>query len=133
MVVTGDGSLGFYVAELESFSLAGLKAVFVVGNDRAWGTERHGHYKALQRAVNTDLGEQRFELVAEGFGCDGVRVEALEGFCEQFRTALQQSGTTLFNVILDRDAGALLKSDPRLSMVIFSDLASGKELDARGG
>ncbi len=132
ILVTGDGSFGFYVAELDSFSLAGLSAVIVVGNDRAWGTERHGQYKAIQRAVNTDLGEQRFELVAQGFGCSGERVEDLTGFCERIRSAFNTPGTTVFNVLLDREAGALLKSDPRLSMVIFNDLATGKELEARG-
>ena len=131
VLVTGDGSLGFYIAELESFSLAGLAVVVVVGNDRAWGTERHGQFKAIQRSVNTDLGEQRFELVAEGFGCRGERVEDLTGFQQRFKAALHAGGTTLFNVVLDREAGALLKSDPRLSMVIFNDLATGKELEAK--
>jgi acetolactate synthase-1/2/3 large subunit len=128
VLVTGDGSFGFYIAELESFSSAGLA---VVGNDRAWGTERHGQLKAIQRSVNTDLGEQRFELVAEGFGCRGERVEDLAGFQQRFKAALQDGGTTVFNVVLDREAGALLKSDPRLSMVIFNDLATGKELEAK--
>ncbi len=131
VLVTGDGSFGFYIAELESFSSAGLAAVVVVGNDRAWGTERHGQFKAIQRSVNTDLGEQRFELVAEGFGCRGERVEDLTGFQQRFKAALQDGGTTVFNVVLDREAGALLKSDPRLSMVIFNDLATGKELEAK--
>ena len=131
VLVTGDGSFGFYIAELESFSSAGLAAVVVVGNDRAWGTERHGQLKAIQRSVNTDLGEQRFELVAEGFGCRGERVEDLAGFQQRFKAALQDGGTTVFNVVLDREAGALLKSDPRLSMVIFNDLATGKELEAK--
>ncbi len=104
----------------------------MVGNDRAWGTERHGQHKAIQRAVNTELGEQSFELVAAGFGCAGERVDDLTAFSERFRAALAAPGTTLFNVVLDREAGALLKSDPRLSMVIFSDLATGRELEAFG-
>ena len=60
------------------------------------------------------------------------RVEDLAGFEERFRAALRRHETTVFNVMLDREAGALLKSDPRLSMVIFNDLATGKELEAKG-
>ena len=81
--------------------------------------------------MNTDLGEQRFELVADGFGCRGERVEDLDDFADRFRAALERDDTTVFNVLLDREAGALLKSDPRLSMVIFNDLATGKELEAK--
>ena len=128
VLVTGDGSLGFYLADLASFPLADLPVVVVVGNDGAWGTERHGQIKALKRVVNTELGQQSFDEVARGLGCQGERVENLGSFRARLRGAIEDTNrSTLFDVILDKDAGALTKTDPLLSMIMFNDLATGKE------
>ena len=40
VLVTGDGSFGFYASEWNAAALAGLKIVCVIANDGAWGTER---------------------------------------------------------------------------------------------
>ncbi len=131
LLVTGDGSLGFYLAELASFVQARLPIVVVVGNDAAWGTERHGQLRSLERTVNTDLGEQAFERVAEGLGCAGHRVDTLTGFAKLLTAAFGRPSQTLFNVILDRDAGALTKADPLIGMIMFNDLATGQEIQRR--
>ena len=39
-VITGDGSLGFYLAELDTAVRARLPIVVIVGNDAGWGLER---------------------------------------------------------------------------------------------
>ena len=132
LLVTGDGSLGFFLAELASFVQAQLPAVIVVGNDAAWGTELHGQLRVLKRTVNTSLGEQAFEQVAAGLGCAGARVTTLAGFESALEAAFTRQSPTLFNVILDRDAGALTKSDPLIGMIMFNDLATGREIQ-RGG
>ena len=36
----GDGSLGFYLAELDTAVRHGLPVIVVVGNDSGWGLER---------------------------------------------------------------------------------------------
>jgi acetolactate synthase-1/2/3 large subunit len=73
VLTTGDGSFGFYPAELHAAARAGLKIVCIIGNDGVWGTEWHGQMKALSRPVNTELGYLDYEKVAEGFGCRGER------------------------------------------------------------
>ena len=133
LLVTGDGSLGFYLAELASLVQAKLPVVIVVGNDAAWGTERHGQLQALQRTVNTDLGWQAFATVAEGLGCDGYRIESLTELSAALDSAFQREGPTLFDVIMDRDAGALTKTDPMLGMIMFNDLATGREIQRGDG
>ncbi|MEE8307431.1 MAG: thiamine pyrophosphate-binding protein [Gammaproteobacteria bacterium] len=131
LLVTGDGSLGFYMAELASFVQAQLPVVVVVGNDAAWGTERHGQLKSLKRTVNTDLGEQAFDRVAAGLGFAGQRIDSLAGFEVALAAAFNSQGQTLFDVILDRDAGALTKSDPLIGMIMFNDLQTGREIQRR--
>jgi biopolymer transport protein ExbD len=47
---------------------------------------------------------------------------------EVARAALEQAlahdGPTVINVLIDREAGATLKTDPRVQMILFDDLAS---------
>lgn len=127
VLVTGDGSLGFYLAELASLAQAKFPVAVVVGNDQAWGTEKHGQERAIGRTVNTELSPQHFEKVAEGLGLKGVSVSTLDGFEDALKEALAGTGPTLFNVWIDREAGAGVKEDPDLAMIRFSDLASAQD------
>jgi len=124
VLTTGDGSFGFYPAELHAAARAGLKLICVVGNDGAWGTELHGQLKAIQRSVNTELGFLRYDKVGEGFGCRGEHVEQLAELRPALERALAHEGPTVINVLIDRHAGATLKTDARVQMILFDDLAS---------
>jgi hypothetical protein len=68
VLVTGDGSFGFYPAELHAAARAGLPLVAVVCNDAAWGTEKHGQQAAIGRTVNTELGALPYEHLGIAFG-----------------------------------------------------------------
>ncbi|MBU3671118.1 MAG: thiamine pyrophosphate-binding protein [Sinobacteraceae bacterium] len=124
VLTTGDGSFGFYPAELHAAARAGLKLICVVGNDGAWGTELHGQLKAIQRSVNTELGYLRYDKVGEGFGCRGEHVERLAQLRPALERALAHEGPSVINVLIDRNAGAALKTDARVQMILFDDLAS---------
>src|SRR5215469_14647700 len=39
-IITGDGALGFYIAEMDSLARHRLPVVVIVGNDAGWGLER---------------------------------------------------------------------------------------------
>ena len=39
-IITGDGSLGFYIAEMDTAVRYQLPIVIIVGNDAGWGLER---------------------------------------------------------------------------------------------
>jgi acetolactate synthase-1/2/3 large subunit len=124
LLTTGDGSFGFYPAELHAAAQAGLKLICVIGNDGAWGTELHGQIKAIERTVNTELGYERYELVGRGFGCQGEFVGSLAELQPAIERAFAASGPSVINVIIDRAAGAQLKSEPLAQMIMFDDLAS---------
>jgi acetolactate synthase-1/2/3 large subunit len=124
VLTTGDGSFGFYPAELHAAALAGLKLVCVVGNDGAWGTEWHGQLKGIGRTVNTELGYQRYDLVGQGFGCRGELVEHPGQLAGALDRAFAFDGPTVVNAIIDREAGVTQKKDPRAQMILFDDLAS---------
>jgi acetolactate synthase-1/2/3 large subunit len=128
VLVTGDGSLGFYPAELHAATLAGLPLLTIVGNDGAWGTELHGQRSALGRDVNTALGEQRWDHLAHVFGAHGERVERLDQLAPALQRAFAATGPALVDVKIDPAAGATLKQDPRARMIMFDDLASSRAL-----
>lgn len=124
LLTTGDGSFGFYPAELHAAAQAGLKLVCIVGNDGAWGTELHGQLHAIKRSVNTELGFLRYDLVGQGFGCHGEHVERPAQLDAALNRAFAANGPSVVNVVIDRAAGAQLKSDPLAQMILFDDLAT---------
>ena len=124
LLTTGDGSFGFYPAELHAAALAGLKIICVVGNDGAWGTELHGQLKAINRSINTELGFARYDLVGAGFGCHGELVEQPAQLKPALDRAFAVHGPSVVNVHIDRDSGAQIKQDARAQMILFDDLAS---------
>jgi len=73
VALAGDGAFGFYAMELETAARVGAPVLAVIGNDGAWGTERH-----LQRArygndrtVATELLAARYDVLAHGLGGHG--------------------------------------------------------------
>jgi len=126
-LVTGDGSIGFHPAELHAAQRAGLRLIVVVGNDGAWGTERHGQLKsAVGRAINTDLGFLPYEKLGEAFGLLGLRADCRASLAAALETAMAAKGPVLINAVIDPEAGAALKSDPLLRMILFSDILEGQ-------
>lgn len=127
LLTTGDGSFGFHPAELHAAALAGLPLVCIIGNDGAWGTELHGQLGAIGRGVNTELGLLRYELVGIGFGCHGEFVEQPAQLDAALDRAFAYEGPSVVNVVIDRAAGAELKSEPLARMILFDDLATSLE------
>jgi acetolactate synthase-1/2/3 large subunit len=124
VLTTGDGSFGFYPAELDAAARAGLGLVVIIGNDGAWGTELHGQLHALGRTVNTELGYARYELIGQAFGCHAEGVERPDQLAGALDRAFAARGPAVVNVIIDRDAGAQLKTEPRARMILFDDLGN---------
>lgn len=123
ILVTGDGSFGFYCSELNSAQLAGLQLAVIISNDGAWGTEKHGHLKALGESFNCELGQADYHLIAHAFGCGGERVEASAEVPAAIDRMLAAEGPYVLNVITDPMAGATRKTDPRVVTVAFEDMA----------
>ena len=123
VVVSGDGALGYHLAELETMARCELPIAVLVSNDGAWGTERHGQIKNLGYAVNTDLSVARYELAAEGLGCRGVAVSTIDELDAAIGGLFDACGPQLVNVLVDRDSGARRKAEPMLEMIFYNEFA----------
>jgi acetolactate synthase-1/2/3 large subunit len=98
ILVSGDGSFTFTVAELECAARQGLPFVAVVADDQSWGISVTVHEKEYGRPLYSTLGPIQFDQVAEGFGCRGVRVEQKDELAGALRTALEADIPTVIHV-----------------------------------
>ncbi len=100
VVITGDGSLGFYIGELDTAVRYGLPLVIVVGNDAGWGVERElqeGFYPGSD-TVACELRNTRYDLVMKGFGGDGAHVTSRDQLPDAFDRAFRSDKPFLVNV-----------------------------------
>jgi acetolactate synthase-1/2/3 large subunit len=98
--IIGDGAMGFHPQEIETAVRNDLPVVFLVLCDKQWGMVKVNQEFALDpektlreggidpaRTINTDLGEIRFDLLAESMGAHGERVSR----ASELRPALERS------------------------------------------
>ncbi|WP_405182942.1 thiamine pyrophosphate-binding protein [Nocardia sp. NBC_01377] len=110
MLVTGDSSIQFQIAELETAVRLGLPLVVVVAVDYAWGLEV-GVYKRTFGQGSLETGvhwgtETRLDKVAEGFGCYGEYVERDEDIAPAIKRAYASGKPGLIHVAVDPKANS---------------------------
>ncbi|MCH7725416.1 MAG: hypothetical protein IH991_02880 [Planctomycetes bacterium] len=98
ILLSGDGSFTFTVAELESASRQNLPFVAVVADDQQWGISVSVHKQEFGEPLYSTLGPTRLDLVAEGFGCRGVRVEQIDELRNEIKAALATNRPTVIQV-----------------------------------
>jgi acetolactate synthase-like protein len=74
----GDGSVGYTLAEADTFVRHGLGLVAVVGNDAGWTQIARDQVEILKDDVGTTLAATDYERAAEGLGARGLRLDAAE-------------------------------------------------------
>jgi thiamine pyrophosphate-dependent acetolactate synthase large subunit-like protein len=106
VVVAGDGAFGLNGFELETLTRLELPAVFVIGNDAAWGEIRIpqvGIY-GEDGEVATRLAPTRYDLLTEAFGGHGEHVDRPDEIAPALERALASGEPAIVNVMLDPDA-----------------------------
>jgi acetolactate synthase-1/2/3 large subunit len=101
--ITGDGAMGFHPQEIETAVRNDLAVVFVVLADRQWGMVKVNQEFAIdpdrlltdgelpaEQHINTDLGETRWDLLAESMGAHGERAASPD----DLRAALERCRAT---------------------------------------
>jgi acetolactate synthase-1/2/3 large subunit len=89
VAITGDGALGFYLAEMDTAARFSLPIILIVGNDAGWGLERELQSWGTGGAptVACELQSARYDLVMKAFGGDGETIERPE----EVRPALERA------------------------------------------
>ncbi|WP_330302551.1 MULTISPECIES: thiamine pyrophosphate-binding protein [unclassified Streptomyces] len=110
MLITGDSSFQFHIAELETAARLNLPLVCVVGVDYAWGLEV-GVYKRTFGQGSLETGvhwsrNTRLDKVAEGFGCHGEYVERDEDIAPAIKRAYASGKPGVIHVAVDPKANS---------------------------
>ena len=98
VLISGDGSITFTIAEFESAARQGLNFVVVLADDEAWGITVTGHVNRYGQAISSELGPINYTQMAEAFGARGVRVERAEEIAPAIREGFNAPGPTLIHV-----------------------------------
>lgn len=96
VLITGDGSFGFTLQELDSARRHGLPVVTIIHNNAAWGVIRAGQ-RMQGFEFGTALEGTDHAAIARGFGCYGEVVER----ADEVGAALQRALTSGLPAVLD--------------------------------
>jgi acetolactate synthase-1/2/3 large subunit len=112
--IIGDGAMGFNIQELETAVRNNLRVVFLVCCDKQWGMVKMTQqfvlgpwrtiaFKSLPpgETMNTELGEIRFDKVAEAMGAYGERVGGPEELPLAIRRAIASGKPAVIHVDVD--------------------------------
>lgn len=105
--VTGDGGLGYHLADIETAVRLRLPIVVVVLNNGGLMFEYHEQKYRYQGQVvpeANDLTEADYAMAARGLGAEGVRVRTRAEFEAALRVALGSERPTVLDVLVDREA-----------------------------
>ncbi len=102
VALCGDGGLMMSVQELETAARYRAAVVTVVFNNNAYGSiVRHQTQRYGGALVGTELGNPRFDQLAELFGWEGHRVAGAEAFEDAFAQALVSDRPSVIEVAQD--------------------------------
>lgn len=115
--ITGDGAFGFHPQEIETAVRNDIPVVVLVLADRAWGMVKVNQEFALnpeklmaegglpdEERINTDLGEIRYDLMAQSMGAYGARVSSPDELRPALQAALDSGRPAVIHVDVDRTA-----------------------------
>lgn len=74
-IVYGDGSVGYTLAEADTFARHRLGVIAVIGNDAGWTQIARDQVEILKDDVGTVLNATDYERAAEGLGARGLRLD----------------------------------------------------------
>ena len=97
VLLSGDGSATFTLAELECAARQQLPFVAIVADDESWGITESGHRKRYGQALSSTLGPVDFAAVARGLGALGSRVENRRELAQALKRGLQENKPVLIH------------------------------------
>jgi len=102
LAIHGDGGFLMNVQELETAVRHGINAVTLVMNNNAWGSEKayQKHFYDA-RYVGADIGNPRYDRLAELFGARGYYVEHADQIGDVVRAALACGKPAVIEIPID--------------------------------
>ncbi len=102
--ITGDGAAGFHFMEMQSAAREGLKITTVVFAEGSWTMEEPNERLLYGKTFGTEMGDVRWDWVAEGLGCDGFFVDGRAALGPALEHARKSAAPAVVCVKTDHDA-----------------------------
>lgn len=103
ILVTGDGAMGYSLAEFDGAVRNKLPLIVIVMNNRSWGATLHFQQIVVgaNRVTGTRLENGRYDEVAAAFGAGNYYADDAESFRNALSTALARNEPACINVLVD--------------------------------
>jgi len=112
--IIGDGAFGFHPQEVETAVRNKARVIWIVLCDKQWGMVKINQQFMLRpfktmlfrklgehETIKADLGEIRFDLLAQSMGAHGERVSSAAGLRAALQRALDSGGAAVIHVDVD--------------------------------
>lgn len=105
ILITGDGSVGYSIAEFDTLVRKNIPLIVIVMNNQSWGATLHFQQLAVgpNRITNTRLENGAYHSVAAAFGADGYFADDAESFEAALTAALAANRPACINVAVALD------------------------------
>uniref|UniRef100_A0A8C2ZHC9 2-hydroxyacyl-CoA lyase 2 n=1 Tax=Cyclopterus lumpus TaxID=8103 RepID=A0A8C2ZHC9_CYCLU len=106
-IVYGDGSLGYSVAEFDTFTRHKTPVIAVVGNDACWSQISREQVPILGSNVACGLAFTDYHIVTDGYGGKGYLIgredeDRLSDIIRQAQRETREGKATLLNVLIGK-------------------------------
>ena len=103
LVLSGDGSIGFHLAELETAAREGVSIVVVIGNDECWNAEHQIQLRRYgpERLIGCALSGARYDQAAIALGGHGAYVTELAELDGALAGAIASAKPACVNVAIE--------------------------------
>ncbi|UCD37643.1 MAG: thiamine pyrophosphate-binding protein [Fidelibacterota bacterium] len=104
-ILYGDGSVGYSLIEMDTFTRQGLPVIAVVGNDGGWSQIAREQVEILGDDTGTALAQANYHQAAEGLGAKGFLLDDpdAEPTVLQEAVAVSREGTpVLINALIGK-------------------------------
>uniref|UniRef100_A0A8C8DA25 2-hydroxyacyl-CoA lyase 2 n=1 Tax=Oncorhynchus tshawytscha TaxID=74940 RepID=A0A8C8DA25_ONCTS len=106
-IIYGDGSLGYSVAEFDTFTRHKTPVIALVGNDACWSQISREQVPILGSNVACGLAFTDYHIVADGYGGKGTLIgredeEKLDDIIKEAQKETREGRATLLNVLIGK-------------------------------
>jgi acetolactate synthase-1/2/3 large subunit len=104
-ILYGDGSVGYSIVEMDTFTRHNIAVIAVVGNDAGWTQINREQVAILGDAVGTTLAHTKYHEAAQSFGGKGFLLDdpaSIQDTLKAAKTAAHDGSPTLVNAILGK-------------------------------
>lgn len=99
VALTGDGGIGYHIADLETAVREKLPVTVIVLNNDGLGSSKASQMASDGFTLSTDFNpDVDYAQVARGFGCQAERIDDSEPFAAALETAVESDEPTLLDV-----------------------------------